>query len=829
MASPTPSTGRKETIPTMPNQELFQQIDGLQLNERLLRWKEARRNAIWRVCTRRQQLAMESWKETEGEDLEIRRAKMLEKILASVPIEILDFDLIVGRISTGLLTASTAIDVCGDYIPGLWEDDANLELTLTAKGALSAEDRQTLRECTEYFAGKTAPDHVRSAWRNVLGAWQEDCLDAKVVDPALAVGFVPGASGSLIWERALAKGMRGFIEEAEAHLDSFAATRDTDIGKLYFWKAIIVVCQAAIAYAHRYAELARQMANTEPNAARQQELLQIAEICDWVPENRPRTFHEAIQAMHFIAICKNLEDPACFYPVLGRIDQYLWPYFERDYRRGTLTLERAAELLECGIGHWGSQIFIANAGFRETHQTSFGINSLNVGGVDKQGQDVSNLLSYLVLHVIGLMKLSTPTVGVQWHQGTPRWLLEKGIDTNVKVKGGIPLFENGDHVVQCFMGDGFPVDRARDWYGLGCVSPVLSGTIEHSGSEGMGAINVAAVLDIALHDGRSAITGKQIGLPTGDPRDFTRFDQLYGAFKEQFEFIVKRMFWLAAVARQENPKYVRLPFLSMLNTEEGMEKGKDTVITDPAYHTFILADRAVIDTADSLLAIKKLVFEEKKLTMAELMEALDSNFAGPRGEEIRRMCLAVPKYGNDIDEADVMVREVGAFTGSLIHAHDNSPDQPFHSVREGLSWHYYGGLGVGALANGRKAKEPLNDGSMSPMRGMDKAGPTAVLRSVLKAGFHESFASALNQKFSATVVQSPESRSKLVTLTDTFLRQGGQHIQYNLVDTQELLDAKAHPENHSDLVVRIGGFSAYFVQLSPEIQDDVIDRSQQGL
>ena len=176
-----------------------------------------------------------------------------------------------------------------------------------------------------------------------------------------------------------------------------------------------------------------------------------------------------------------------------------------------------------------------------------------------------------------------------------------------------------------------------------------------------------------------------------------------------------------------------------------------------------------------------------------------------------------------------MVRDVGGFNGAVIRSYDNSPDPPFNVVREGLSWHYYGGLGVGALPNGRKSKEPLNDGSMSPMRGMDKSGPTGVLRSALKAGFHESLPCALNQKFSSSVVQSPESRSKLVTLTDTFLRQGGQHIQFNLVDTEELLDAKAHPENHKDLVVRIGGFSAYFVQLSPEIQDDVINRSQQGL
>ncbi len=192
------------------------------------------------------------------------------------------------------------------------------------------------------------------------------------------------------------------------------------------------------------------------------------------------------------------------------------------------------------------------------------------------------------------------------------------------------------------------------------------------------------------------------------------------------------------------------------------------------------------------------------------------------------MCLAAPKFGNDIDEADLMVRDVGAFSGSVIRAYKNPFGVPCKISREGLSWHYFGGLGVGALPNGRKAKEPLNDGSISPMRGADKLGPTGVLRSVLKAGFTESYASCLNQKFSGTVMKSPESREKLAALTDTFFRNGGQHIQFNLVDKDELVDAKAHPEHHRELVVRVGGFSAYFVMLSPEIQDDVILRSEQG-
>jgi formate C-acetyltransferase len=240
-----------------------------------------------------------------------------------------------------------------------------------------------------------------------------------------------------------------------------------------------------------------------------------------------------------------------------------------------------------------------------------------------------------------------------------------------------------------------------------------------------------------------------------------------------------------------------------------MEKGQDIIITD-ANHSYGISDRAIVDTADSLTAIRKLVYDEKKLTMDELMKALNTNFEGKRGEEIRQMCLAAPKFGNDIDEADLMVRDVGMFSGSVIMSYKNPFEVPCKISREGLSWHYFGGLGVGALPNGRKSKEPLNDGSISPMRGMDKLGPTGVMRSVIKAGFKESYASCLNQKFSGTVMQSPESREKLAVLTDTFFRNGGQHIQYNLVDTKELLDAKAHPEKYRDLVVRVGGFSAYF-------------------
>jgi len=802
---------------------MLKRIDNLQLSERLFQLKDAMFSSPRIISVDRARLAMESWKETEGEDIELRRAKLFKKVLEGVPIAIYDFDIVVGRETEHLIGAPAFVDETGDCIPGLWDEGDSLSREMLFQGA---EAKNALRECSRFFAGKTAPDHVKDAWYSVVGSWAQDIADAKGSDPTPDSGYFPGVTCRGMWEKVLSKGMRGMIEEAEAGLRRFKEMKETDINKLYFWQSAIIVCEAMIHYARRYAELARRQADEESNPERRNELVEIAGICEHVPENPARNFHEALQFMNFIMVGRGLE---AMYPLLvGRIDQYLKPYFEKDIHKGQLTLERAAELLGGALTLWGMKVVVpVGKTQQETHQFSYSINSVNIGGVDRNGKDASNALSYLVLHMIGLIKLSSPTILLNWHSQTPRWLLLKALETNVKTKGGIPLFENSDYVVASFLNHGIPVEDARDWYGQGCVTPILPTKVDHNGSEGKGAVNVAFILDLTLHRGVSQITGKKVGIDVGDPRDFDTFQDLYEAFKKQYKFVVNRVLWLGTLAQSIEPQYLRFPFNSCITGPGCLEKGQDILITD-ADHSYGISDRAIVDTADSLTAVKKLVFDEKILTMDELMEALYANFEGARGEEIRQMCLATPKFGNDIDEADLMVRDVGMFSGSVIMSYKNPFDVPCKISREGLSWHYFGGLGVGALPNGRKSKEPLNDGSISPMRGMDKLGPTGVIRSVLKAGFKESYASCLNQKFSGTVMQSPESREKLAILIDTFFKNGGQHIQFNLVDTAELLDAKVHPEKHKDLVVRVGGFSAYFVMLSPEIQDDIIYRSEQS-
>ena len=813
-------------IKTNTDDTLLDRIDNLQLSECLFRLKDAMFSASRVISVDRARLAMESWKETEGEDIELRRARMFQKVLEGVPIEIHDFDIIVGRETEHLIGAPVFVDETGDSIPGIWDEGDSLSRGMVLLGIKSKEEKDILRECSRFFAGKTAPDYVKDEWHSIVGSWAKDITDAKGADPTPDSGYFPGITCKGMWEKLLSVGMRGLIKEAENGIRRFKEMKETDINKYYFWESAIIVCKAMIRYAHRYAELARKKAEEESDDERRNKLIKIADICERVPENPARSFHEALQFMNFIMVGRGLE---AMYPLLvGRLDQYLKPYFEKDIREGRLTLERAADLLGCALILWGMKV-VAPAGEtqQETHQFSYSINSINIGGVDSDGKDATNALSYLVLHIISLIKLSSPTVLVNWHAETPHRLMLKALETNYMTKGGIPLFENSDHVVASFLNDGTPAEDARNWYGQGCVTPILPTKIDHNGSEGKGAINVALILDLTLHRGVSQITGKKVGIDVGNPREFKTFDELYKAFKKQYKYVVNRVLWLGTLAQSVESLYLRFPFNSIVAGPNCMEKGRDILITD-SDHSYGISDRAIVDTADSFIAIRKLVYEEKQLTMDELLLALDSNFDGRRGEEIRQMCLAAPKFGNDIEEADLMVRDVGIFSGSVIMSYKNPFDVPCKISREGLSWHYFGGLGVGALPNGRKSKEPLNDGSMSPMRGMDKFGPTGVMRSVLKAGFKESYASCLNQKFSGTVMQSPESREKLAILTETFFKNGGQHIQFNMVDTDELLDAKVHPEKHRDLVVRVGGFSAYFVMLSPEIQDDIVYRSTQG-
>ena len=807
------------------DRQLLERIDRLELSELNEQWRRAMKASGWRIYSDRERWTVKSWRETEGEDLQIRRARLLECVLDNIEIKIHPFDEIVGRPTPGVIGCATAIDCVGDYIPDIWKDDGCINATLNADATLGREDIELLRESARLFGGRTFPEMAHTAWHALVGDWARDAEAAKLKDPGIDTGVTGQSTATLSWSKILRVGLRGYISEAKEHIDAYIAQQGRDVNKIYFWQSAVIVLEAVIRHAHRYAGLAEKMAGETDDAEYRARLLEAARVCRRVPEYPAESFHEALQSMQLCNLCKMLECPTQNNCHWGRADQYLYPFFINDLKKG-VPLEKLASQLADLIGRWGTQTFIANSTQKQSHQINFGINNIMVGGINKYNEDCSNELSYLILHLVGRLHLSSPTVGLRWNRGTPDWLMRKAIHTNIETRGGIPLFENDEVVIGHYVRDGIPFDEAVEWGGLGCVYPCIPTRAEHTGAHGIAAINLAGMLHMALHDGRD-INGKQTGPRTGDPRSFESFEQLYSAFLRQHKFLSHRTIWLGEIAREVEPEYFRTPLLSVLGLEASMELGQDLLFAHPDHSLFGIADRAIIDAGNSLYAVYCLVFRDKRLTMVELMDALDSNFAGERGEEIRLMCLAQPKFGNDDAGVDAMIRRVSEDSARIIRSYDNAPFRKYMVAREGLAWHYFGGLGVGALPNGRKALEPLSDGALSPMRGTDKNGPTAVLRSACASCFSDvSYAAVLNQKFSSSILASEENVEKLMAYTDAFMRAGGSHIQYNIMDTEQLKDAKRHPEDYSDLIVRIGGFSAYFVQLSPEIQDDVIYRSE---
>ena len=806
---------------------LLGEIDSLSLSTRAKRLKEEFINYRPRIAGDRARLTAQSWQETEGEPIDIRRAKLLSKVLEGVPLRILPGQLLAGNETKYLVGANPICDYNGSYLRQLLDEAQKDEGRMTLggpveKGLVDGEDYVNVVEAAKFWRGRTAREKVDEAAAAAgVGDWYEDLVKVATVHYA----GIPPCVQCYSFQKILEKGLRGLLEEAGEHIRRWKEDRDDDVRKLYFWQAATIVFESVITFARRYSRLAREMAATEPNAERRTELEEIADACGRVPENPAMSFQEAVQGIVLVNLAHRLESPIGGLLGWGSIDQYLYPYFKKDLEEGRLTLEKAADLLGDFLLFIAREHIVVEASWRDEAQKGT-TTAIGLGGPDKEGQDVSNELSYLVLHIMGLWKFIEPHVGIRWHKKTPRWLMRKALETNLRVGGGVPQFQNGDHIVEWMVRGGISLEAARTFHHHGC-SQVAAGDSLFSMEPSY--INMPICIELTLCNGVSRKTGKRIGLETGDPCNFATFAEFYNAFKDQYKYVTRRQLWHDRIVDSVRAEHYRQPLASSL-IPSCMEKGKDVALGGGKhYKTWYKIVRGIVPTAESLIAVKKLVYDKKLLTMRELVEALDSNFAGQRGEEIRRLCLQAPKYGNDIDEVDLLVSELGKFSAAIIQSEKSIFGSPYAVVRNGQAWHYMAGKGLGALPSGRKAWEPVADGSLSATQGMDRNGPTALLNSALKADFKEASASVLTLQFPANLLQSDEVREKMVDLTESFLRKGGTYIQYNILDANQLREAKCNPERYRDLVVRVGGYSAYFVNLSPEVQDEIISRTEHSL
>jgi pyruvate formate-lyase/glycerol dehydratase family glycyl radical enzyme len=585
-------------------------------------------------------------------------------------------------------------------------------------------------------------------------------------------------------------------------------------------EAMAVAADALILFAERHAAKAGELAAVEKDPARRAELDRIAEICLRVPRRAPRDLCEALQAYWFVhlGVITELNTWDSFNP--GRLDQHLYPFYKKGLEDGTLTEEKARELLQAFWIKFNNQPAPPKVGVTaEESGTYTDFCLINIGGVKRDGLDGSNDLSFLILDVIEEMRLLQPSSMLQVSWKSPDRLLDRALRI-VKTGFGQPSLFNTEAIVREMVGQGKSLEDARSGGASGCVEAGIFGKENYNLT---GYFNLPKVLEITLHNGVDPRTGKRIGLATGDPAAFGSYDELFAAFRRQVGHFVDVKVRGNCVIERIYARYLPAPFLSIL-IDDCIAKGRDYHDGGARYNTSYIQGVGIGTATDSLASILYHVYDQKDLSMAELMAALAANFEGK--ETLRqRLVNRTPKYGNDDDYADrVMVSVFEAYHGAV----DGRPNTRGGRYRINLlptTVHIYFGRVTGALPDGRKASDPLSEG-ISPVQGADRRGPTAVIKSAAKMDHLRTGGTLLNQKFTPQLVATEEGLVKLRQLVRSYFRLDGHHIQFNVVTAATLREARRHPEKFRDLIVRVAGYSDYFVDLGPELQEEIISRTE---
>ena len=751
----------------------------------------------------RSRLLTESYKKTDGLPMVMRRAKALENILTNMDLYIQDHERIVGsNVSTpeGLYFG---IDMN-------WRSVNRIVNGKEGQSLLDDAGREELAEMIEYWKGRCMSDRQQTLFTgDVLKYWKWD--------------------GTFLWshwselgipnyEKIFKVGLKGLIHEARDRLDEI----DREVPPSYieqkeFLQAVIVSLEAVIKFAHRYADMAERIAKETIDPTNKKRLEEIALTCRHVPEHPPRNLLEALQSFFFVHVVRYLE-----YSTLGigvRLDKVFGPYYELDLKEGRITREEALELLQLlwvkfhGLGLVYSPMLSGIYGGVESLQ------AITIGGVDADGNDVTNHMTYLVLETAETMKTLEPSIALRYHDGTPDELLSRAIDV-IHTGIGYPSFFNDRSIIPTLRKWNVPESEARDYAITGCVYLEIPG--KNVARRAFGSLVLPRILLWALHQGINPETGEQRGAPSPDPRNFTSTDDLMEAYLEQVRFFFGKQCAIENTARALYEKYLPRPFYSAV-LDGCIEKGKDC--RQWSYDSMVYNICVIIgatNAADSITAIKKVIFEDKATTMDELIRALDANWEGY--EDLRQKMISAPKYGNDNDYADEIARQVHHRTAEVMAEFTDRCGIPCRGDGSGVSATYGLAFDTPATPDGRRAGEAFADATLSPIQGMDKKGPTAVLKSASKIDTTKTYNHLLNQKFLPSTL---EGDMKPVFMN--YLRSWGDldvsHIQFNVVDKETLLAAQKEPEKHQDLIVRVAGYSAYFVDLSKGLQDSIIARS----
>jgi len=799
------------------------------VNERLERLKKRVMIDQYPICIEKYRITLDVIENNKNDPVILQRAKILDETTKRMPIEIAPDELIVG------IGASKFMGLEIDPHYGIWNQD-EIDSLIEDGYIMDSKDVEDLQELNKKYDPATMiglqgdifyePENQRilSLLKTgiILPPWKDKAVGRGVGGGYCQSGLGLGPSLVLLcvdYTKILKEGTNGLIRQAEEELAKINFCQKEGVDKYRYYKSVILSLKSINTLAGRYSALAADMAGKERDEKRKAELIEISSICARVPMEPARTFREAMQSFWFQFL---MLSPSTTLPG-GRFDQMMAPYYEADLKAGRITRDEAIELL-CLLRFKDMELNRTsgknnrkkNAGMAKWH-------NFVIGGLKADGADATNDLTYMMLEAAKITKVPHHTLTLRVHKNSPVELLTSALEV-VKMGLGMPAFISDESYIKFFMDGGMPFSDAVEYVMTGCLDGNLPGK-SRTGPVPM--VTMPLIFDIFRHNGVNDKNGEQCGIQTGDFIKLNSYAELFEAWGKQLEYCLNIVGERNNVELKITQELLPDPLRSALMFE-GIESGTDTFRrTMPFENGASVCTVGMVNVGDSLAAIKKLVFEEKKYTLRELYDALEADWEG--FDAMRADFLAAPKYGNNDPYVDTIVADCYKLFCDIMGRIPTILNAYHVPTAISITSHQPGGGLTGATPDGRKAGEILADGSMSPMQGMDLSGPTAVLSSAMRIDQDPMQATLLNMKFHPSALSTREDMEKLASLIKTYLTKGGKHIQFNVVDRETLIKAKADPKAHRDLVVRIAGYSCYFVQLNEQMQDEVIKRVEHKL
>lgn len=782
------------------------------MNDRVKRLREKSIAAVPELSMERAKLVTEAYKKYEGlVSIPVLRALTFKYLMENKAICINDDELIVGERGPKPKATPTFPELC----------------------CHSMEDFQVIND-REKTSFNVTPEMKEIQRDEIIPYWKDRAIRTKIFEEMTKEwkdSYEAGIFTEFMEQRApghtvadgkiYKKGFADFKEDINEELSKLDFMNDPKAyDKQEELKAMSICCDGIMILAERYAEKATELALEEKNIERKSELKKIAEVCSYVPAHAPRNFWEAIQTYWFVhvSVITELNTWDSFNP--GRLDQHLYPFYKKDIEDGTLTEDKAYELLECFWIKFNNQPAPPKVGITLAESATYtDFANINLGGLKDDGSDGVNDVTYMILNVIDDMTLLQPSTNIQLSKKNPDKFLKRALKI-VRKGWGQPSIFNADSVIEEMIRTGKSIEDARCGGTSGCVETGCFGKEAYILT---GYMNLVKILEITMHNGLDIRTGKKIGIETGDPKNFKSFEELADAFKKQLHYFIDIKIKGNNVIEKLYANLMPCPFLS-ITVSDCIANGQDYNAGGARYNTRYIQGVGIGTITDSLSSIKYHVFDNKELTMDMMIEIIDSNYEGY--ENYRQKFLNnTPKYGNDNDYADNIMKEVFNMYYNEVNGRPTAAGGTYRIDMLPTTCHVYFGSVIGATPDGRLAYQPLSEG-ISPVQGADKFGPTAALKSAAKMDHLRTGGTLLNQKFTPKLLEGDEGIDNLAHLIRGYFKLDGHHIQFNVVSAATLREAQRDPEKYKNLIVRVAGYSDYFCDLNRNLQDEIISRTE---